>query len=104
MYLHILLFMFYSQTLIYFQRQNIYRLNGKKEIFDSKNKYNLTSNQIKTLEEINLNLKKQKLLQILENKYVLSIQKLEYINNYQDKSMSNNITKGGLYKDFNFEI
>lgn len=95
--------MFYTPIHIYFQEQKINKLK-EQPVFDVENKYNLTTDEIETLEKINQNIYKHKILKILENENVSSISKLEYIHTFQDEPISINITNGGLYNDFNFQI
>ena len=103
MYLYLLFLMFYTPTRIYFQEKKLNKLK-EQPMFDVENKYNLTSDEIETLEEISQNIYKHKMLKILENENVSPISKLEYIHTFQDESISINITNGGLYNDFNFQI
>ena len=53
--------MFYNPTNIIFQEQKINNLN-LQSIFDVENKYNLTSYEIQTLKEINMNFQKKNFL------------------------------------------
>ncbi len=95
--------MFYTPIHIYFQEQKINKIK-EQPVFDVENKYNLTTDEIETLEKINQNIYKHKILKILENENVSIISKLEYIHTFQDEPISINITNGGLYNDFNFQI
>jgi hypothetical protein len=61
MYLYIYILMFYNPTNIIFQEQKINNLN-LQSIFDVENKYNLTSYEIQTLKEINMNFQKKNFL------------------------------------------
>ena len=57
------------------------------------------------LERINNYFEKQKIIKTLENPNVSQIYKIELINNYLiEDTLTPNISKGGLYDDFQFII
>ena len=58
------------------------------------------------LSNIKCNLEKMKLLKLLENPTISLYEKTRRVELYEfyDKFSSPNVTRGGLYKDWNFDI
>ena len=76
--------------------------NNLKDGSDNRHLNNITDIDYEILCKIKLNLKKQKLLMVLEDKNVLTHYKLNLLENTNFQITAPNISAGNLMKEFNF--